>query len=132
MATRIAIPPVARAAGLAVATVALWWAWLGWDTGYDTDPATGVTSGPYQVWQVAGCVLSIAVVAAVAGALLRPWFVVPVMAVTFTVCWSVRAATGDDTGMWPVGAFLVLVGTAAGTAVVSTAAWLVTRRRTRR
>jgi len=51
--------------GLVGLTVALWWAWLGRDTGYQVDPVTGATSGPYQVWQVVGCVLCLAVLATV-------------------------------------------------------------------
>jgi len=36
------------------------------------------------------------------------------MTVTFTAAWSVAASVGDDSGMWPVGAFLVLIGMAIG------------------
>ncbi|MEH0842110.1 hypothetical protein V6U81_06925 [Micromonospora sp. CPCC 205711] len=114
---------------LALATVATWWAWLGWDTGYTTDPETGATSGPYQPWQVAGCVLTLAVVAAVAGWWLRPWLVVPVMTLAFTAAWTIRAASTDDSGLWAVGAVLVLVGTGVGVTVVSGGAHLLRRRR---
>jgi len=44
---------------LAAVAAALWWAWMGWDEEYYTDPATG----PYRPWQVIGCVLSLVVVA---------------------------------------------------------------------
>ncbi|GAA4576464.1 hypothetical protein GCM10023176_47890 [Micromonospora coerulea] len=115
---------------LAAATVGTWWAWLGWDTEYTVDPETGATTGPYAAWQVAGCVLTLALLAAVGGWLLGPWVVVPVMTVAFTVAWAAHAASTDDTGLWAVGAVLVLVGTAAGTAVVSVGARLLRRRRT--
>ncbi|MFG2059174.1 hypothetical protein ACGFI9_34670 [Micromonospora sp. NPDC048930] len=115
---------------LAAATVATWFAWLSWDTGYTVDPETGATSGPYAVWQVAGCVLTLAVVAAVGGWWLSPWLVVPVMTVAFTVPWAAHAASTDGSGLWAVGAVLVLVGTAAGSAVVSLGAHLLRRRLT--
>ncbi|MBM0256150.1 hypothetical protein [Micromonospora sp. 4G55] len=114
---------------LAVAAVATWWAWLGWDTGYTTDPETGAVSGPYQPWQVAGCVLTLALVAAVGGWRLRPWLVAPVLTVAFTAAWTVHAASTDDSGLWAVGAALVLVGTGIGTTVVSGVAHLLRRRR---
>ncbi|MFI7427469.1 hypothetical protein ACIBPB_10820 [Micromonospora sp. NPDC049836] len=113
---------------LAVATVATWFAWLSWDTGYRVDPETGATSGPYAVWQVAGCVLTLVLVAALGGWWLGPWLVVPVMTVAFTAAWAAHAAATDDSGLWVVGAVLVLIGTAAGSLVVSLAARLLRRR----
>ncbi|MGC5020862.1 hypothetical protein [Micromonospora sp. DT47] len=114
---------------LAAATVGTWWAWLGWDTGYATDPETGATTGPYQPWQVAGCVLTLALLAAVAGWWLRPWLVAPVMTVAFTGAWAAHAAATDASGLWAVGAVMVLVGMGVGTTVVSAGAHLVRRRR---
>ena len=114
--------------GLAASTVAAWWLWLGRDTGYQTDPVTGVTSGPYEAWQVVGCVLTLALLAIVGGLFLRPWFVAPTMTVAFTAAWSWAAAATDDTGLWAVGAFLVFVGLAVGSAVVSGGTWLIRAR----
>jgi hypothetical protein len=105
--------------GVAVLTVAAWWLWLGWDTQYQTDPVTGATSGPYEAWQVVGCVLSLAVIAVVGGLLMRPWLVVLAMTGAFTVSWSWAAASTDDSGLWPVGAVLVVIGLGFGSAVVS-------------
>ncbi|MEU3454258.1 hypothetical protein ABZ671_11730 [Micromonospora sp. NPDC006766] len=116
---------------LTAATIGAWWAWLGWETGYTVDPGTGAISGPYAGWQVAGCVVTLALLAAAGGWWLGPWLVAPVMTVTFTVTWAAHAASTDDSGLWAVGAALVLVGMAAGTTVVSLAAWLL-RRRARR
>ncbi|GIE99315.1 hypothetical protein [Paractinoplanes rishiriensis] len=116
-----------RAIVLAAATVATWAAWLSWETGYRTD-ADGAVSGPYSWWQVAGCVLTLAVVTAVAGRFLPLLVVVPVVAISFTAAWSVQAASADESGLWPVGAFLVLLGTAVGAAVVAGAVKLVTGR----
>lgn len=117
---------------LAAATVGAWWAWLGWATGYTVDPETGATSGPYAPWQVVGCALTLAVIAAVGGWLLGPWVVAPVMTVAFTIAWAAHAASTDATGLWAVGAVLVLVGTAVGTTVVSVGVRLIRRRRTGR
>ncbi|MGC4808494.1 hypothetical protein [Micromonospora sp. DT233] len=114
---------------LAVATVAVWWAWLGWDTEYTFDPETSSTSGPYDTWQVVGCVLSLVALAAVGGWLLRPWLVVPVMTVAFTAAWSWRAATSDDSGLWVIGGVLMLVGMATGSTAVSAGANQLRRRR---
>jgi hypothetical protein len=97
---------------LIATTVGAWWVWLGWDTEKTVDPETGAASGPYAVWQVAGCVLTLALIAAVGGWWLRPWLVAPVMTVAFTVAWSAQAASTDGSGLWLVGAILVLVGTA--------------------
>jgi len=104
---------------LAAATVGSWAAWLSWETGYRTDPVTETVSGPYSWWQVAGCVVTLAAVAGVAGRWLHPLLVAPIMATAFTVAWSVRAAADDETGLWIVGAFLVFAGTAAGATAVS-------------
>lgn len=120
--------PVA-ALPLALLTLAVWWAWLGWDTRRAIDPLTGAVTGPYEVWQVAGCVLTLALLAFGAGAALSPWLVAPVMTVAFTAGWAWRAATSDDTGLWVVGAFGVFVGMAAGSTLLSLAGrWLAHRR----
>ena len=87
---------------LAAVTIGTWAAWLGWESGYRTDPRTGATSGPYTVWQVVGAVLTLVVVAAVAGWLLSPVLVAPVMTVAFTAAWSGHAAasTTPGSGWW--------------------------------
>jgi hypothetical protein len=114
---------------LAVATAAAWAAWLSWESGYRTDPVTGAINGPYAWWQVAGCVVTLIVVAAVAARRLPIWVVVPVMAVVFTVCWSIPAAASDDTGLWGVGAIMVLFGVSVGAAVVAGVSHLLRRNR---
>jgi hypothetical protein len=109
----------------AAATLATWWLWLGTVKRYEADAVTGATSGPYQPWQVVGCVLTLAVVAVLGGLLTRPWIVVVAMTVSFTVAWTVDAAARDDTGLWAVGAILVGVGTAVGSALCAYGARLV-------
>jgi hypothetical protein len=126
--------PLARASALllpALGAVAAYGAWLGWDQAYDVDPRTGTSSGPYEAWQVVGCVLTLVVVAAVAGA--RDGLVPALLAlpVASTATWSLQAAARDDSGLWPVGALLVLTGTVAGTAAVAGAAEALAGRRRR-
>ncbi|MDG4781822.1 hypothetical protein O7614_19380 [Micromonospora sp. WMMD961] len=113
---------------LAAATVGAWLLWLGWDDEYTVDAQTGATSGPYEPWQVIGCVLTLVLLAALAGTRLSPWLVALVMTVAFTAAWTWRAASTDDSGLWAVGAVLVLVGMAAGSTAVSLAARRVRRR----
>ncbi|MEU8329183.1 hypothetical protein [Micromonospora sp. NPDC048839] len=114
---------------LATATVGSWILWLGWDTRYTVDEQTGATSGPYEPWQVIGCVLTLVLLAALAGTRLSPWLVAPVMAVAFTAAWSWRAASTDDSGLWVVGGTLVLLGMAAGSIAVSFPARRFAQRR---
>ncbi|MET8308443.1 hypothetical protein [Micromonospora sp. NPDC005173] len=113
---------------LAAATVGVWLLWLGWDTEYTVDPETGSSNGPYEPWQVIGCVLTLVLLAALAVRRLSPWLVAPVMTVAFTVPWSWQAASTDDSGLWAVGAILVLVGMAIGSTLVSLGARRVGRR----
>jgi hypothetical protein len=105
---------------VAAATVLTWWAWLGRDTTYTLDPATGNYSGPYSTAQVAGAVLTLAAVL-VAAVLLRvpPVPAAAAMTVAFTAAWTAQAAGDDETGLFMVGAILVLAGMAAGTLVVA-------------
>jgi hypothetical protein len=117
---------------LAAATVGTWAAWLSWQTGYRTDPVTETVSGPYSAWQVAGCVVTLAVLAGVAGRQLHPLLVAPVMATAFTAAWAVPAAAEDESGLWLVGAVLVFAGTAAGTTAVAWGGRLLGRGRRRR
>ncbi|MFC3502502.1 hypothetical protein ACFOOK_16205 [Micromonospora krabiensis] len=115
--------PLGQAAGalvVALLSATSWYAWLGWDTGYRVDPVTGATSGPYEVWQVVGCALTLLVV--LVGALLagvRPVLASAALTLAFTAAWTAAAASRDDSGLYAVGAVLLLVGLAVGTAVVA-------------
>lgn len=129
MTTRKQPSPVLTSVVLVVLTVAAWWIFLGRDTVRDVDPATGAVTGPYETPQVVACVL-VLVALVVAGALTVPaWAAVLAVALPFTVAWSVLAASDDDSGLWAVGALLVLVGTLAGGAVVAAVTRVVARRR---
>lgn len=106
--------------GLAAATVFTWWAWLGRDTTRTLDPVTGDYSGPYTTAQVAGAGLTL--IALLVAAVLSRVPALPaaaVMTVAFTVAWAVQAAGQDETGLYMVGATLLLAGMAAGTTVVA-------------
>lgn len=120
---------LAGTAVLAVAAAACWWVWLAWDRTYQRDPVTGVASGPYEAWQVVGCVLCLVVLTVVAARRLPLRLVVPVVPVAFTAAWALTASTYDRSGLWPVGAALVLVATLVGTALVGGAARAVRRPR---
>ncbi len=112
---------------VAAATLATWWAWLGWDTEYQVDPVTEVASGPYEAWQVVGCGLTLVLLAAGASLWTHPWLVAATLTLSFTLVWSVQAASSDDTGLWAVGALLLLVGLSTASTTVAYGAWLVRR-----
>ncbi|NHC14809.1 hypothetical protein [Motilibacter deserti] len=103
---------------LVAACFAAYWGWLGWDSEYQTDPVTGQTSGPYESWQVVGCVLTLAGTAVAAGLLGYGVVAVAVMPLAFTVAWSIPASS-DETGLWGVGAFMILIGATVGGAVLA-------------
>ncbi len=104
---------------LALFAGAMWFAWLGWDHEYYL--VDGVPQGPYRGWQVAGCGLAIA--AATVFAFLRvpqtaAIFVMAIAAdIGFAVPWAVDASS-DDTGMWLVGMFLLVIGSGVGLTVL--------------
>jgi hypothetical protein len=126
--TTTKLPPVTWAVpAVAVATAVTWWAWLGWDTEYDVDPVTGSSSGPYQPWQVIGCVLSLMVIGIVGTLVMRPWIAPVVLTLTFLVTWSWQAARTDESGLWLVGAVLLLFGLGWGSTAVSVGTWLARR-----
>jgi len=113
---------------LVVATLVAWWAWTVWDLHYDVDPVTGAVSGPWSPWQIAGSVMTVLLVVVVAVRRLPLWIVVPVVPLAFTTAWIATAVPNDDSGLFGVGALVVLAGTTAGTAVVAPLAALVQRR----
>ncbi|SFJ68834.1 hypothetical protein [Cellulomonas sp. KH9] len=118
----------ARYAFVAVLTAACWFAWLGWDTQYRTDPVTGDVTGPYEAWQVVGCVVSLVAVTVLAVRALGGRRAVAAVAVTFTAAWVATQAPRDDSGLWLVGALLVLLGTTVGAGLVALVAGAGRRR----
>jgi len=102
-------------------TVMAWLAWLGWDRQRNPDG-----TGPYEAWQVVGLALTLAVVAAASSwrsaDVGQSLVVVLLMAAALTVPASIDWATTDttpDANLWPVGAFLLFVGTTLGLWVVA-------------
>jgi hypothetical protein len=104
---------------LAGACFGAYWGWLGWDQTYQRDPITGVASGPYEQWQVVGCVLSLAFVAVLAGLVGQAAVAMVVMPIAFTIAWSIPAQASDGSGLWLVGAIMILMGMAVGVCVVT-------------
>lgn len=106
---------------LAVMTLAVWAAWLGWDQKRDVQPDGSVT-GPYEAWQVIGLVLTL--LAPVYWAASRRYIAGAVLGVpaglTVAACydWS-----DDSSGLFMVGVGMVMVGsvvvTGAATAVIT-------------
>jgi len=64
-------------------------------------------------------VLSLLALALAAGILLRPLVPLAVIPPVFTVAWSVDAASQDETGLWGVGATMLLIGLLLGAAAVT-------------
>ncbi|MDI6098821.1 hypothetical protein QLQ12_09440 [Actinoplanes sp. NEAU-A12] len=119
-AKRGALFQVCGAMAVAVLSAVAWFAWLGWDDEYQTDPATGVASGPYQVWQIAGCGVSLLIL--LVGAELAGVRALPASAALtlgFTGAWTIDAARSDETGLFGVGAVMLLAGLCVGSALVS-------------
>jgi hypothetical protein len=107
-------------------------AFLGWDR-HKTLGADGYLHGPYETWQVVALVLLLAGVAGWSGWRHDQVIGSLIATATVTIAWSIDAATDrENDGLWPVGSFLVAIGTLAGSLLVSGLAWRVTRHRSRR
>ena len=128
------MPQKVRAiATLAGSVVVCWLGWMGWDRHRDYDPVTHSLTGPYEPWQVVGCVVCLVVVAVVASRWLPVRMVVTIMPVVFTGAWSISAASDESVGanLWPLGAGTIFAGMVLGTAIVATPARSRWRRRRR-
>ncbi|MBG6191373.1 putative membrane protein [Arthrobacter sp. CAN_A212] len=104
--------------GVIALSAGLWVGWFAWDTGYQIDPETGSASGPYEPWQVIGCVVSWAALGWVANKFLAPAIVILAMPAGFTGAFAITSASADYSGLWLVGAILVAFGTLAGTVLL--------------
>lgn len=119
------------AAALLAGVVAGYLAFLGWDQHRDVDEA-GTESGPYQAWQVVGYGAVLAGLAFAAGRRGHPWVATVVIPVAVTGCFAVDAATDADAdGLWVIGAALLAIGAAAGTAAVAAIGAFLRPRRSR-
>jgi hypothetical protein len=117
---------LATALLLALFSAAMWFAWLGWDHQYyEVD---GVAQGPYRAWQVVGCGASVVAAAVLAYVRVRTAVSAGVLAVSaavgFALPWSWDASS-DETGMWVVGLFLLVIGGSIGLGLLLTVTHLV-------
>ena len=103
---------------IAALTTATWWT-LGRDTTHEVDPATGSVTGPYEAPQVIACAVVLIALAVVGALVLPAWLAVLAVSLPFTAAWTLQASSTDDSGLWAVGAVLVLVGTLVGATIVT-------------
>ncbi|MCX4824034.1 hypothetical protein OG883_30005 [Streptomyces sp. NBC_01142] len=102
---------------LALVTLAVWAAWLGWDQHRDVQP-DGTTTGPYEAWQVIGLVLTL--LAPVYWAASRRYFAGAVLGVPVGLTAAAFYDWSDDSsGLFVVGVGMVMVGSLAVTALVA-------------
>lgn len=106
-------------------------AWLAWDTEYYYDAAVGAYQGPYRPAQVVGCALTFALVTAFLAMRWRPVSVAAGTSLGFWLIWTVQASIQDESGLFIIGSFLLLIGLAAGSAVASALGFAFQRRRSR-
>lgn len=98
---------------------AVWGGWLAWDHTASYDVVTGTQQSPYVTLQVLGCALTVGVVVALLAALRHPLVGAGGVAAGFWVAWTADAASTDETGLFAIGAVLLLAGPALGTAVAA-------------
>jgi hypothetical protein len=98
-----------------------WLVWLGWHEQKHRVPGTHDLEGPYETWQVAGLIATLAVTVAVATWLGFAKNAVFAVSVGTTVMFSIDAATqpSPDADMWPAGALLLFLGSFAGLALLA-------------
>ncbi|MFF2201996.1 hypothetical protein [Streptomyces sp. NPDC058145] len=110
---------------LAGVSMALWAAWLGWDQHRDVHP-DGSTTGPYEAWQVIGLVLTL--LAPVCWAAFRNYVAAAVLGTSAGLTIAAYYDWSDDSsGLFVVGVGLVMMGSLAGTTVVSAVITAATR-----
>ncbi|POX60594.1 hypothetical protein C3492_26455 [Streptomyces sp. Ru62] len=109
--------PMLAALASALVAMAAWAAWLGWDQRRDVHP-DGSTTGPYEAWQVIGLVLTLLV--PVYWAVSRGHTASAVLGTTAGLTAAAWYDWSDDaSGLFVIGVGLVMIGSLAGTAVVS-------------
>ncbi len=96
----------------------LWFGWFAWDTEYQSDPVTGETTGPYEIWQGIGAFLCGLPVIGLAYRLLHFIVALLVLPTAFTLAWISTASVVATDPLWVVGAVLVAFGTTSGTAAM--------------
>jgi hypothetical protein len=102
-----------------------WAAWLGWDRTASYDVITGTVQRPYVTLQVLGCALTVGVVTAYLAARWHPVAAATGVGLGFWVVWTAWASSTDGSGLWVVGAVMLAIGLAGGTAVsAALGAWI--------
>lgn len=102
---------------LAGVAVAMWASWLGWDQHRDVHP-DGSTTGPYEAWQVAGLALGLLI--PVCWAALRGHGRAAVLGISGGLTLAAAYDWSDDaSGLFVVGAGMVMLGSAAATGLVT-------------
>ncbi|WP_338698758.1 hypothetical protein V2W30_21305 [Streptomyces sp. Q6] len=100
---------------LAVLAAASWAGWLGWDQHRDVHP-DGSTTGPYEAWQVVGLVLTL--LPALYWAASRHGVQAAVLGTTAGLTGAAFYDWSDDaSGLYMVGVIMVMLGSAAVTAI---------------
>lgn len=99
------------------ASLAGWAAWLGWDQYRDVQ-SDGTTTGPYEAWQVIGLVLTL--LGPLYWAVSRHRGTVAVFGPTIGLTVAAFHDWSDDaSGLYMVGVVMVMLGSLAATAAVS-------------
>lgn len=86
---------VAQTVVLAALTALSLLVWTGWDLATDCDPATGMSTGPWAAWQIAGTVVSVVALGVVATLRLPTGLVLGVVPLAYTVAWMGLSLTVD-------------------------------------
>lgn len=130
MISRVQWRRATTAAVVCLASLAGYLALLGWDQ-QKTLGSDGYLHGPYEPWQVVALCAVVGAAAAWAGWRRDRLVGSAAAAVTMTLAFSIDAATDrQNDGLWPIGAFVVLVATFVGFWLCATVgAWLRERRR---
>ncbi|MER5894644.1 hypothetical protein [Streptomyces sp. NPDC001876] len=111
------VPQLTAILVLAVMTLAVWAAWLGWDQHRDVQP-DGSETGPYEAWQVIGLVLTL--LAPVYWAASRRYLAGAVLGVPLGL--TVAAAydwSDDSSGLFMVGVLMIMMGSLVVTGVAT-------------
>ncbi|MER7759218.1 hypothetical protein [Streptomyces sp. NPDC097619] len=117
---------VAAAGAVALVAALAWAGWLGWDGERDVHP-DGSVSGPYEVWQVLGLVLTLLV--PVCGAVFRRYAIAAVFGTAVGLASAAAYDWSDDaSGLYMLGAGLVLYGSLAVTGVLAAVLAALMRR----
>ena len=114
----------------AAVSIGAWLAWLGYHRLKAVDPVTGNESGPYEPWQVAGLVLTLAACLVVVARTGHPF-----LAATGSVAGLLAVAAADwsttpteDANLWLVSVLAMAVVAVPASIVVTLAATRIPKR----